>query len=116
MLIVLSITRILKCLEMNHFMPEKTVLLITAALGLSQRLVIQNKLPNGALNLFPWNSVDETSALQLTLTPGVSSTCCVVSLYLQPMLKRMAGKSFMSIDGSFPIGFHVSSSILSAGN
>lgn len=44
MLIVLSLTRTLKCLEMNYFMPEKTVLLITAALELSQRLVIQNKL------------------------------------------------------------------------
>lgn len=64
-------------------MPEKAVLLITAALGLFQRLVIQNKLPNAALNLFSWNSVVGISDLQLTLIPSVSSACCVVSLYLQ---------------------------------
>lgn len=42
LIVLMSITCIPKCLEMTHFMPEKELLRTTAALWLSQHLVIQN--------------------------------------------------------------------------
>lgn len=45
LIVLMSVICILKYLEMKYFMPEKKMLLRTAALWLSQHLAIQNMFP-----------------------------------------------------------------------